>query len=78
VVSCCKEEARVCSQLYFAGYAHKSDVRAVLKMVEEFLKPCGDSSRLTVVVPLTGGVLPLESKDGLAHKYQLDIEKCIF
>jgi hypothetical protein len=33
-----------------------------------------DRFRLTVVVPLTG-VLSLESKDGLAHRCQLDAKK---
>jgi hypothetical protein len=48
-----------------AGYVCKSDVRVVLKMVGEFLKPVRGRSRLTVVVPLTGGPPHWKAKMGL-------------
>jgi hypothetical protein len=62
---------------FSAGYACKSDAKAVPKMVEEFLKPCGRPVQVNCCPP-DWGVLPLESKDGLAHRCQLDAEECIF
>jgi hypothetical protein len=54
----------------------QTDARTVLKIVGEFWSPVGDGTRLIAVAPL--GILSLESKDGLAHRCQLDSKNASF
>jgi hypothetical protein len=47
-------------------------------MSEQFQRWLGVLETLWETVPPDWEVLPLESKDGLAHRCQLDAEECIF
>jgi hypothetical protein len=54
-----------------AGYAYKSDIRAVPKIVGEFLRPYGRQGQVNCCWPPDWGVFLLEGKDGLAHSANL-------